>query len=647
MIRRGINYLFRFDQRLLILSSLQITPSWAAFHHSGNSWFFGVTKKSLSASQASVRFVKLLNDIRSFIFPREIVPWIGLAILVAYIIPASVRFGVKYLNISFERVRNKYRTNKIKLSNDKIKVRLPRKLANKKINFSIRKNHAMRKSVYTILKRVVCLESDHFDSDSTNFEYGATSCVLDNSANSHIWNKKEDFVRGTLHPLKELASVATIGGSNFYPKGIGDLNVKIRDDNNMTSELVLKNVLYFPNSPVNIISVVCLADHFNDDHGTSVLTARNTSVLIWDNSKFSKTLRHSNNRLPEISVNEGVCSGENVKIKNLPQASTYCTSKTILPEDLYDSTKAFLDSTDLFSLFAGSDRRATRELLHTNQDAIFDAALKEKLIQAEQYKIGDTVRYTKDGCMELATYEDIEFENLDEAPKYKLRLDGSQREIITDKEFVSPIDVPDISDTNLSERQIKSLFENLSGNEIKQLFSRDKHDVLYQEFLAWHEKLGHLSKSIMFKMCENGELPAKFLALKDKTIICPSCVIGNMKKKPWRYKNDSSTIRKIDEDFPGACVSVDQLVSKQPGLVPRQDGKHSLHRITGATVYHDHFTNFTYSHLQTSLDTDQTIASKTAFESKENSFGVKIKSYHADNGIFSEKGFRDAVTASN
>lgn len=151
----------------------------------------------------------------------------------------------------------------------------------------------------------------------------------------------------------------------------------------------------------------------------------------------------------------------------------------------------------------------------------------------------------------------------------------------------------------------------------------------------------------MFKMCENGELPAKFLALKDKTIICPSCVIGNMKKKPWRYKNDSSTIRKIDEDFPGACVSVDQLVSKQPGLVPRQDGKHSLHRITGATVYHDHFTNFTYSHLQTSLDTDQTIASKTAFESKANSFGVKIKSYHADNGRFAEKGFRDAVTASN
>ena len=393
MIRRGINYLFRFDQRLLILISLQITPSWAAFHHSGNSWFFGVTKKSLSASQASVRFVKLLNDIRSFIFPREIVPWIGLAILVAYIIPASVRFGVKYLNISFERVRNKYRTNKIKLSNDKIKVRLPRKLANKKINFSIRKNHAMRKSVYTILKRVVCLESDHFDSDSTNFEYGATSCVLDNSANSHIWNKKEDFVRGTLHPLKELASVATIGGSNFYPKGIGDLNVKIRDDNNMTSELVLKNVLYFPNSPVNIISVFCLADHFNDDHGISVLTSRNTSVLIWDNSKFRKTLRHSNNRLPEISVNEGVCSGENVKIKNLPQASTYCTSKTILPEDLSDSTKAFLDSTDLFYLIAGSNRRATRELLHTNQDANFDAALKEKLIQAEQYKIGDTVRY--------------------------------------------------------------------------------------------------------------------------------------------------------------------------------------------------------------------------------------------------------------
>ena len=50
-------------------------------------------------------------------------------------------------------------------------------------------------------------------------------------------------------------------------------------------------------------------------------------------------------------------------------------------------------------------------------------------------------------------------------------------------------------------------------------------------------------------MCENGELPEIFLALNDKTVICPSCIIGNMKKRPWRYKGGYGSIRKAYPDF--------------------------------------------------------------------------------------------------
>ena len=32
-------------------------------------------------------------------------------------------------------------------------------------------------------------------------------------------------------------------------------------------------------------------------------------------------------------------------------------------------------------------------------------------------------------------------------------------------------------------------------------------------------------------------------------------------------------------------MSIDHMISKQPGLVPRQDGRHSLARFEGATVY--------------------------------------------------------------
>ena len=48
--------------------------------------------------------------------------------------------------------------------------------------------------------------------------------------------------------------------------------------------------------------------------------------------------------------------------------------------------------------------------------------------------------------------------------------------------------------------------------------------------------------------------------------------------------------------------------------------------------------------MQTSLDGDQTVAAKLAFESNAESCGVQIKSYRADNGRFAEKCFTGAVT---
>ena len=151
----------------------------------------------------------------------------------------------------------------------------------------------------------------------------------------------------------------------------------------------------------------------------------------------------------------------------------------------------------------------------------------------------------------------------------------------------------------------------------------------------------------MFKLCEDGVLPRRFLKLKNQCLICPSCVISKMKRKHWRAKGGDSHIWKLSEACPGGCVSIDHMISKQPGLVPRQDGQHSLARIEGATVYVDNDTEFGYSHFQSSLYLDQTVASKSAFEAVADSYGVKIQKYLADNGIFAKSGFKDAVDAAN
>ena len=46
-----------------------------------------------------------------------------------------------------------------------------------------------------------------------------------------------------------------------------------------TSTYILKDALYFPDSPVNIISVTAFADQMEDDEGTWIMTKRRHSIF--------------------------------------------------------------------------------------------------------------------------------------------------------------------------------------------------------------------------------------------------------------------------------------------------------------------------------------------------------------------------------
>ena len=74
-----------------------------------------------------------------------------------------------------------------------------------------------------------------------------------------------------------------------------------------------------------------------------------------------------------------------------------------------------------------------------------------------------------------------------------------------------------------------------------------------------------------------------------------------MKCHPWRNKGQYRPIRSEDDNSPGIRVSVDQVLSQQPGLVGIVEGIHTRKRIYGGTVFKDHFTNLSYSYFNTSL----------------------------------------------
>jgi hypothetical protein len=95
--------------------------------------------------------------------------------------------------------------------------------------------------------------------------------------------------------------------------------------------------------------------------------------------------------------------------------------------------------------------------------------------------------------------------------------------------------------------------------------------------------------------------------------------------------------------LPGDGVSVDQIVSAQPGLIPQMSGFLTSCRIWGCTTFYDHVSDFVYVHLMQDYIVDEMILAVKAFEKIMAQANRTVKHYHADNGAYAHKGFLDEV----
>ena len=109
---------------------------------------------------------------------------------------------------------------------------------------------------------------------------------------------------GKLHEV-DIFWVATIGGTDFKPTGIGTVKWSWKDDEGKSHTHRLERVLYFPESAVNIISPNALADHYDDKNGTHIKIKNYSSGFSWDLGKYTRTITHSANCLAEIPINDG------------------------------------------------------------------------------------------------------------------------------------------------------------------------------------------------------------------------------------------------------------------------------------------------------------------------------------------------------
>ena len=92
------------------------------------------------------------------------------------------------------------------------------------------------------------------------------------------------------------------------------------------------------------------------------------------------------------------------------------------------------------------------------------------------------------------------------------------------------------------------------------------------ELMRWHYRLGHLPFNDLKELAENGEIPKKLAKVNPPK--CAGCLFGAMTKVPWRTKGKESGKQVFNASRPGQVVSVDQMISTQPGFVAQLSKDH-------------------------------------------------------------------------
>ena len=150
--------------------------------------------------------------------------------------------------------------------------------------------------------------------------------------------------------------------------------------------------------------------------------------------------------------------------------------------------------------------------------------------------------------------------------------------------------------------------ENISDLDLAFLANPKELEDDEKLWLRYHNLLNHLGRDDMFWLSKAEMLPKSLQKFCYRTRFCADCAFGKAHCWQWRFKGACGHgIRSTAHDVPGACVSVDQLVSA-PGLLAQVSGHLTRQRITCATIFKDHYSDCTFCHLQCTSDHEETLS---------------------------------------
>ena len=280
-----------------------------------------------------------------------------------------------------------------------------------------------------------------------------------------------DFVPGTLKRFlsNPEAGILTTGGANKFPHSIGDIKVSWINSTDTVLHYILKDTVYFPNSPVNIISITVFADQLEDDEGSSIMTKRRYYVFTWDFGRHSIDLSYPNTRLQTMRVNQAFSSFK-----------YFCSFLTKVGA-IYHPVKI-------------------RLIFHKIPCVINFLTMHHR----------DILKFTIDGSCETVELLDIDINFETMVPYFKIRLHHGFKTIVT-REHLSPQNIEASFQLPIAASQVREHAAFLGTDTLQAILYDQSYPSWYLEFMLNHNRLGYLPFVEMFKLVNRRRLPKKYV----------------------------------------------------------------------------------------------------------------------------------------
>lgn len=142
--------------------------------------------------------------------------------------------------------------------------------------------------------------------------------------------------------------------------------------------------------------------------------------------------------------------------------------------------------------------------------------------------------------------------------------------------------------------------------------------------LLYHMRLGHVDMRVIQDLSRLGLAPRNLASCMIPR--CSDCIFGKQVRKPT---GSSCTISgKLD---PGDAVHCDQLISGHPGIYINLTKDE---RVTVVNVFVDAASRLPKAFFTHTTTAEQAVLSKISFERFAGEHNVKVRHYHADNGVY-------------